>query len=97
MNIIFDPPKRKEKKKTVNHSLQPLRVQNVVTLIAMEMHNGLEKQDSIHRDAICFRTLFGYVPSLQNTVPFGSKRVAMCLRRKRAEVTNFSTWGGGSR
>jgi hypothetical protein len=50
--------------------------------------------DSIHRDAICFRTLSGYIPSLQNTVPFDSKRVAMCLRRKRAEVINFSTWGG---
>jgi hypothetical protein len=60
----------------------------------MEMHNSFEKQDSIHRDAICPRTLSGYIPSLQNTVPFDSKRVAMCLRRKRAEVTNFSTWGG---
>jgi hypothetical protein len=42
----------------------------------MEMHNSFEKQDSIHRDAICFRTLSGYIPSLQNTVPFDSKRVA---------------------
>jgi hypothetical protein len=41
-----------------------------------------------------FRTLFGYITSLENIVPFGSKRVAMCLRRKRAEVTNFSTWAG---
>jgi hypothetical protein len=60
----------------------------------MEMHNSFEKQDSIHRDAICSTTLSGYTPGLQNTVPFDSKRVAMCLRRKRAEVTNFSTWGG---
>jgi hypothetical protein len=41
-----------------------------------------------------FRTLFGYVSSLEKIVPFSSKRVAMCLRRKRAEVTSFSTWGG---
>jgi hypothetical protein len=41
-----------------------------------------------------FWTLFGYMPSLENIVPFDSKHVAMCLRRKRAEVTNFSTWGG---
>jgi hypothetical protein len=33
-----------------------------------------------------FRTLFGYTPSLGNIMLFGSKRVAMCLRRKRAEV-----------
>jgi hypothetical protein len=40
-----------------------------------------------------FRTLFGYIPSLEDIVPFGSKRVEVCLRRKRAEVTNFSAWG----
>jgi hypothetical protein len=39
------------------------------------------------------RTLFGYMSSLEKIVPFSSKRVAMCLHRKRAEVTNFSTWG----
>jgi hypothetical protein len=33
----------------------PPRVQNIVTLVAVEMHNSLEKQDSIHRDAICSR------------------------------------------
>jgi hypothetical protein len=65
------------------------RMHYFVTLIAMEMHDSLERQDSIHRDAICSRTLFGHIPSLQNTVPFGSKCIAMCLRRKRAEVTNF--------
>jgi hypothetical protein len=73
----------------------PPRVQNFVTLIAMEMRNSFEKQDSIHRDATWSKTLSGYIPSLQNTVPFDSKRVAVCLRRKRVEVTNFSTWGGG--
>jgi hypothetical protein len=31
----------------------PLRVQNSVTLIAIEMHNSFEKQDSIHRDTGC--------------------------------------------
>jgi hypothetical protein len=40
------------------------------------------------------RTLCGYILSLDNIVPFDSKRVAMCLRRKRAEITNFSTWVG---
>jgi hypothetical protein len=69
----------------------PPRVQNFTTLIAMEMHNSFEKQDSSHRDAICSRTLSGHIPSLQNTVPFDSKRVDMCLRKKRAEVTNSST------
>jgi hypothetical protein len=34
-----------------------------------------------------FRTLFGYIQSLENIMPFSSKRVAMCFRRKRAEVT----------
>jgi hypothetical protein len=37
-----------------------------------------------------FRTLFGYMPSPENTMSFDSKHVAMCFRRKRAEVTNFS-------
>jgi hypothetical protein len=39
-----------------------------------------------------FKTPFGYIPSLENIVLFGSKRVTMCLHKKRAEVTNFSTW-----
>jgi hypothetical protein len=39
-----------------------------------------------------FVTLFGHIVSLENIVPFRSKRVATCLRRKRVEVTNFSTW-----
>jgi hypothetical protein len=34
-----------------------------------------------------FKTLFGYVPSLENIMPFDSKSVVMCLRRKRAEHT----------
>jgi hypothetical protein len=39
-----------------NHQrVSPPRVQNFVTLIAMEMHNSFEKQDSIHRDAMCPR------------------------------------------
>jgi hypothetical protein len=57
--------------------MRPPRVQNFVRLIAMERHNSFEKQDSIHRDAICSRTLSGCIPSLQNTVPFDSKRVAL--------------------
>jgi hypothetical protein len=43
-----------------------------------------------------FVTLFGHIVSLENIVPFRSKRVAICLRRKRAEGTNFSTWGGAN-
>jgi hypothetical protein len=43
------------------------------------------------------RALFGYILSLENFVPFRSKRVAICLRRKRAEVTDFSTWVGCER
>jgi hypothetical protein len=43
-----------------------------------------------------FRTLFGYIPSLENIVPFGSKRVVVRLRRKRAEVTDSSTWEGST-
>jgi hypothetical protein len=43
-----------------------------------------------------FWTLFGYMPSLENIVSLDSKHVAMCLRRKRAEVTNFSTWEGST-
>jgi hypothetical protein len=69
----------------------PPRVQNFVMLIAIEMHNSFEKQNSTHRDAICSRTLSGHIPSLQNTVPFDSRRVDMCLRKKRAEFTNSST------
>jgi hypothetical protein len=69
----------------------PLPRSLLSSLIAMEMHNSFEKQNSIHRDAICFRTLSGYIPSLLNTVPCDSKRVAMCLHRKRAEVINFSS------
>jgi hypothetical protein len=28
---------------------------------------------------------------LENIMPFGRKRIAMCIRRKRAEVTDFGT------
>jgi hypothetical protein len=38
-----------------------------------------------------FRTLFEYIPSLENVMPFGSKSVAMCLRRG-PEVTKFSSF-----
>jgi hypothetical protein len=37
---------------TIFNKLDPPRVRNFVTLIAMEMHNSFQKQDSIHRDAI---------------------------------------------
>jgi hypothetical protein len=40
------------------------------------------------------RGLYGYIPSLENIMPFGGKRVAICFRRKRADATDFSTWGG---
>jgi hypothetical protein len=33
--------------------IPPPRVQEFATLIAMQMHNSFEKQDSIHRDAMC--------------------------------------------
>jgi hypothetical protein len=41
-----------------------------------------------------FWTLSGSIPSLENIVSLDGKHAALCLRRKRAEVTNFSTWGG---
>jgi hypothetical protein len=41
-------------------------------------------------------TLFGNTPIFKNIVPFDSKHVAMCLRMERVEVTNLSTWGGGT-
>jgi hypothetical protein len=34
-----------------------------------------------------FRTLFRHILSLENIVPFSSKRVAICVRRKGAEAT----------
>jgi hypothetical protein len=58
----------------------PSHVQKFVMRVAITMHNTFGKQDSVHRDAICSRILFGYAPSSQNTVPVGSKRVAMCFR-----------------
>jgi hypothetical protein len=39
-------------------------------------------------------TLFGPIPSLENIVSLDSKHAA--LGRGSAEVTNFSTWGGGT-
>jgi hypothetical protein len=53
----------------------------------MEMHNSFEKQDSIHRDTICSRTLFGHIPNLQTTVPFGGKDIVVDFRRRVGAAT----------
>jgi hypothetical protein len=71
---------------------RPPYVQSLATRIPMEMHNSFEKQESIHRDAT--RSEFSLVTCrVWIVLCLSIASIAICLRRKRAEVTNFSTWG----
>jgi hypothetical protein len=58
-------------------------VQESIGLVAIKVHNAFEIQDSVHRDVIYSRHLFGYVPDLETIVPVYSGDVALVTSQER--------------